>query len=327
MMTKTTITLISLALSLSVFSGCGSENNPTPTQTPAAASSAASSPTEASPPAKVDPPAAGTKQPSADAGTGVPAPQAGNPSGAKTGNPVGAQAVNQTGAQAAVPNGTSSNSDSGSAGKKTEPTTPPRTAAIQVVAKPESITALVNKQYALPESYEPQDLVYPNVPFIFSEKVDKRKMRKEAAAALEQLFEGAKKDGISLAGVSAYRSYATQKTLYNNYVKQDGEEKAKMYSALPGHSEHETGLAIDVSGSSGKCAAQDCFAATKEARWLDQHASEFGFIIRYPQGKASITGYQYEPWHLRYLGTKLAKEVAEKDVTLEEYFNAVPVTK
>lgn len=192
--------------------------------------------------------------------------------------------------------------------------------------KPESVSVLVNKQFALPDSYNPSDLVYPDVPFTFKEQIEKRKMRKEAAGALEQMFAGAKKDGIYLAGVSAYRSHATQTSLFNQYVKKDGEEKAKTYSAVPGHSEHETGLAIDVSGSDGKCAADDCFGGTKEANWLAKHATEYGFIIRYPKGKESITGYQYEPWHIRYVGTKISKEIGSKNSTLEEYYNAVPVS-
>lgn len=199
--------------------------------------------------------------------------------------------------------------------------------AVQVVAKPDSITALVNKQYVLPKEYEPKDLVYPDVPFTFKEKIEKRKMRKEAAEALEKLFAGAKKDGIQLAGVSAYRSYATQAALYNSYVKKDGEAKARTYSAPPGSSEHETGLAIDVSGSDGKCAAQDCFGGTKEAKWLEEHAAEYGFIIRFPKGKESITGYQYEPWHIRYVGSDVAAEIVKKGITLEEYAQAVPVSK
>ncbi len=199
--------------------------------------------------------------------------------------------------------------------------------ALQVVAQPDSITVLVNKQFALPKDYEPKDLVYPDVPFTFKEKIEKRMMRKEAAKALEQLFAGAKKDGVALAGVSAYRSYATQTAVFNNYVKKDGEAKARTYSAYPGTSEHETGLAIDISGSDGKCAAADCFAGTKEAKWLDQHAAEYGFIVRYPKGKESITGYSYEPWHIRYVGTKISKEIADKGITLEEYLNAVPVSR
>ena len=135
------------------------------------------------------------------------------------------------------------------------------------------------------------------------------------------------KDGIHLSGVSAYRSYATQKSIFQRYVLKDGEEKAKMYSAVPGTSEHETGLAIDVTGSDGKCAAEDCFGGTKEAKWLEAHVAEYGFIIRYPKGKTTITGYQYEPWHIRYVGIDVAKEMVSKNLTMEEYYNAVPVTK
>jgi D-alanyl-D-alanine carboxypeptidase len=204
---------------------------------------------------------------------------------------------------------------------------PPKDGTVQVIAKPESVTVLVNKQNSLPSTYEPTDLVYPNIPFTFAEKIEKRKMRQVAASAIEKLFDGANKDGIHLAGVSAYRSYATQKSVFQNYVKKDGEEKAKTYSAVPGTSEHETGLAIDVSGSTGKCAAEDCFGGTKEAVWLEKHAAEYGFIIRYPQGKATITGYQYEPWHLRYVGTEVAKEMQGKGLTMEEYYHTVPVSK
>jgi D-alanyl-D-alanine carboxypeptidase len=199
--------------------------------------------------------------------------------------------------------------------------------ALPVIAQPASITVLVNKYFALPKNYEPEDLVFPDVPFIFKEKSDKRKMRSVAAKALEKLFAGAAKDNIQLAGASAYRSYATQKQLFNRYVKQDGFKKARTYSALPGTSEHETGLAIDVSGIDGKCAAEDCFAGTQEANWLSTHAAEYGFIVRYPDGKEAITGYNYEPWHLRYVGIEIAKEITDAGSTLENYLNAVPVSK
>ncbi|MEK3884079.1 M15 family metallopeptidase [Paenibacillus sp. PL2-23] len=197
--------------------------------------------------------------------------------------------------------------------------------AIAVIAQPESIEALVNPYNMLPENYEPDDLVYPDVRFTFSEKIEKRMLRKEAAEALEAMFAGAEADGIYLAGVSAYRSHETQKALFNRYVKRDGYEKARTYSALPGTSEHETGLAVDVSGSDGKCAAADCFGDTKEAAWLKEHAAEYGYIIRYPEGKQHITGYQYEPWHLRYVGIDIASELAASGETLEEYYDAVPV--
>lgn len=198
---------------------------------------------------------------------------------------------------------------------------------IAVLAEPDSITALVNPHNKLPEDYNPDDLVYPAVKFIFSEKLEKRKLRKDAARALEEMFAAAEKDNIYLAGVSGYRSHATQKALFDRYVKRDGYEKARTYSALPGTSEHETGLAIDVSGSDGKCAAADCFGDTKESEWLQKHAAEYGFIVRYPEGKDDITGYQYEPWHMRYVGKELAKKLVDDGLTLEEYYNAVPVSQ
>lgn len=198
---------------------------------------------------------------------------------------------------------------------------------IQAAANPESVAVLVNKQYALPENYHPNDLVYPDVPFLFEEKIEKRMMRSEAASALEKLFAGAKKESIHLAGVSAYRSHATQTSLFDRYVQRDGMEKAKRYSAVPGHSEHETGLAIDVSGSDGRCAVEDCFADTEEAVWLANHAWEYGFIIRYPQGKEEITGYKYEPWHLRYVGIDIAKGIQKSGKTLEEYSKTISTSK
>jgi D-alanyl-D-alanine carboxypeptidase len=198
----------------------------------------------------------------------------------------------------------------------------------KVDTTPDSITVLVNKQFALPKEYAPSDLVNdPDIPFIFSGYDERRLMRKEMAEALKKMFAAAKQDGIQLAGVSAYRSYATQEALFQYYVQRDGLEKAKTYSAAPGTSEHMTGLAIDVSGADGKCAAEDCFGETKEAKWIAEHAAEYGFIVRYPKGKEAITGYQYEPWHLRYVGKPLAEEITKRGITLEEYYNAIPVSK
>lgn len=198
--------------------------------------------------------------------------------------------------------------------------------AIPVDTDPQSVTVMVNKEYGLPEGYAPTDLVYPEVRFIFSEKIEKRMLRKEAAEALEALFAAAELDGIYLAGVSGYRSNATQAALFQRYVDRDGEEKAKTYSAVPGHSEHETGLAMDVTSSDGRCAAQDCFGGTPEALWLADHAHEHGFIIRYPENMDHITGYQYEPWHLRYVGVEVASELHANGWTLEEYYGVVPVS-
>jgi D-alanyl-D-alanine carboxypeptidase len=196
-----------------------------------------------------------------------------------------------------------------------------KTPAVQVVENLDPLDVLVNKRFALPAGYRPGDLVEPDVPFIFDEPHEKRLMRKEAAHALALLFAAAREDGIYLAGVSGYRSYETQEWLFDYNVTAYGEEYARKYVAEPGHSEHQTGLAMDVSGSTGECAADDCFADTTEARWLADHAGTFGFIIRYPQGKESITGYNYEPWHLRYVGAPVSRAIAASGLTLEEYLN------
>lgn len=185
-----------------------------------------------------------------------------------------------------------------------------------------NIGVLVNKFNKLPNDYRPSDLVYPKAPFIFDERVDKRKLRKEAARALEKLIAGARQDGIYLAGVSAYRSYGAQMEIYRNNVRRYGKKMAEMYCAEPGHSEHKTGLAVDLTRSDGKCAVEACFADMKEAKWLEKHAHEYGYIVRYPKGKEHITGYQYEPWHIRYVGKKLSLLIAERDITLEEYYQS-----
>ncbi|GAA3401286.1 M15 family metallopeptidase [Paenibacillus hodogayensis] len=282
----------------------------------------------------------GDKTPTGDGGAGGGTPTAQNAATNDSGKTAGGTADKTTPPDNNNAGGKSDGAtkSEGNAGK-TGGTTPPGQAGTngssggtdkteQVVAKPADIAVLVNKTYKLPDNYKPDDLVEPNIPFIFKEKSDKRLMRKEAAGALEKLVAAAKKDGVPLAGVSGYRSQDTQKTLFANYAKKDGEEAARKYSAVPGHSEHQTGLAMDVSGSDGKCAASDCFAGTKEAKWLAEHAAEHGFVIRYLKGKEEITGYQYEPWHLRYVGVKMAKEIAEKGLTLEEYLKqAVPVSK
>ena len=121
------------------------------------------------------------------------------------------------------------------------------------------------------------------------------------------------KDGLRLDICSGFRSYSYQSTLYNNYVARDGKAAADTYSARPGHSEHQTGLAMDIN------MASSAFDNTPAAKWLAAHCAEYGFIIRYPQGKQDITGYKYESWHVRYLGKQLAKEVTDSGLTLEEF--------
>ena len=189
-----------------------------------------------------------------------------------------------------------------------------------IVPDPESITVVVNKERRLPDGYEPPDLVEPNVDFYAAEGDPKRQLRKEAADALEELFGIAEEEGLELVAVSGYRSYQRQKTIYNNSVKKNGEEHANQYSAKPGTSEHQTGLAMDVASSQLVSVLEPSFIETDEGQWLHDNAHRAGFIIRYPDGKENITGYNYEPWHLRYVGKELATEIYKQQLTLEEFF-------
>lgn len=155
---------------------------------------------------------------------------------------------------------------------------------------------IVNKTYALPQSYQPGG------------------MTAETKAAFAELQAGATADGLSIVSVSDYRSYETQDTLYHNYVARDGQEAADTFSARAGHSEHQTGLAIDCNY------AGDAFNDTAEAKWLAENAWKYGFIVRYPQSKESITGFKYESWHIRYVGKEMADKITKSGLCLEEYF-------
>ncbi len=194
----------------------------------------------------------------------------------------------------------------------------------KVIMNPDNILVLVNKEQSLPSGYKPADLVVPRVPFSFADpNAEKRRMRAEAAAALEEMFAAARRDGIELVAVSAYRSYERQKAIFAEEVRQKGEKKAVQAVAHPGQSEHQTGLAVDISSRSVGCQLTEAFGATKEGQWVAAHAHEYGFIIRYPKGKEAVTGYKYEPWHLRYVGRKAAAVMKERGMTMEEYFQAV----
>jgi D-alanyl-D-alanine carboxypeptidase len=199
-----------------------------------------------------------------------------------------------------------------------------------VVTNPTDIVVVVNKQRSLPGDYVPADLVKPDIPFYFNGEHEKKYVRKEAAEALEQLFQRAEQDGIRINAVSGYRAFNTQKYIFERNVERQGEEEARRYSAYPGQSEHQTGLAMDISSPSIGNVLEETFGETAEGKWLAEHAAQYGFIIRYPQGKEHITGYAYEPWHLRYVGVELAEEIAQHGVTLEEYFmntESTPVSK
>lgn len=192
------------------------------------------------------------------------------------------------------------------------------------IQNPLNILALVNKEFSLPEQYAPEDLVRPKVPFSFGDlDIEKSYMRKEAAEHLELLFKAAEKANIEIFAVSGYRSYDRQVDVFAAKASQVGEQAAATVVAVPGFSEHQTGLAMDISSRSINLELIEKFEETKEGIWLADNAYKFGFILRYPKGKEDITGYQYEPWHFRYVGIEVAKLMYEKDLTLEEYFNIV----
>ncbi len=184
----------------------------------------------------------------------------------------------------------------------------------------DDILILVNKKRYLTSDYKPSDLVVPNIKFSFDGEHEKKYMRKEAAKALEELFGQAYKEGVFIFGLSGYRSYRTQEGLFNNRASKVGEEEANKLSARPGESEHQTGLAMDITSQSVGFDLKEKFGDTMEGEWVKDNVHNFGFIIRYPKEKTHITGYNYEPWHIRYVGKKVAREIYNKDITLEEYF-------
>ncbi|MCP2036028.1 D-alanyl-D-alanine carboxypeptidase [Planomicrobium sp. HSC-17F08] len=160
---------------------------------------------------------------------------------------------------------------------------------------------LANKQHPLPATYAPGEV-------------------KEARSAFESMRADALKAGIDLTAFSTYRGFDRQKELYAGYVAKDGQQAADRYSARPGYSEHQTGLAFDI-GESGQEQhwASSSFGDTKGGKWLKDNAHNYGFILRYPKGAENITGYMHESWHYRYVGKKVATDIHSKGITLEEY--------
>lgn len=190
------------------------------------------------------------------------------------------------------------------------------------IENPEAYDALVNRKRTLPKTYIPQDLVnLTEVPTVLPNP-EVNQLREAAYNALIELFKAAKdEEGYILYARSGYRSYATQESLYNSYVNSRGKEAADTFSAKPGQSEHQTGLVMDITCEAMDFQLDDTFGETAEGKWVSENAHRFGFIIRYPKGKEDITGYMYEPWHIRYLGVELATEVYESGLTLEEFFD------
>lgn len=174
---------------------------------------------------------------------------------------------------------------------------------IELPAEPTFVNGilLANKQHPLPQTYAPGE-------------------NKEARAAFESLRSEALKANLDLTAFSTYRDFARQQVLYKGYVAKDGQEAADRYSARPGFSEHQTGLAFDI-GEVGQQEhwASETFGDTDSGKWLKDNAHRFGFILRYPEGAEQITGYMHESWHFRYVGNDMAAEIYTKGITLEEY--------
>ena len=185
----------------------------------------------------------------------------------------------------------------------------------------DSLWVVVNKLRPLnPIDYAPIDLVAPNVPAAFDPL-----MRKEASDALEAMYAEAVEAGVAFRIQSSYRSYTTQLRVKANSVARLGQTISDQRSARAGYSEHQTGLAVDLTTPSGRCTLDACFAQTPEGEWLADNAWRFGFILRYLDGKSDIHGYVFEPWHFRYVGLELAEEIhVQGNPTLEELFGLDP---
>ncbi|MFI7481723.1 D-alanyl-D-alanine carboxypeptidase family protein [Kocuria sp. M1R5S2] len=179
---------------------------------------------------------------------------------------------------------------------------------------PASTAVVVNKRRPLvPADWAPPAL----------QDVEGHRMRPEVAAALRGLLAEARAAGVPIRIVSGYRSYDVQAETYAGWVAQLGQAEADAVSARPGHSEHQTGLAVDV-GDGGPCDLRECFAGTAAGTWVAEHGPRHGFVIRYPQGARATTGYAYEPWHLRYLGPERAGALVRSGAGTLEEFSGLP---
>lgn len=175
---------------------------------------------------------------------------------------------------------------------------------------------LVNRQNPLSSDFTPPFLTYCRIPWEDEENIcsEKHMLTSEACAMLEYMYAVAKQNSVFITGVSGYRSYERQKELYDNSINKD-------YIALPGASEHQTGLAVDLSTPDIENALDDRFEFTDAYRFLLKHGARFGFILRYPRGFEDITGYPFESWHFRYVGRNTAMTISERGISLEQYFD------
>lgn len=182
----------------------------------------------------------------------------------------------------------------------------------ETVEDSSALNLLVNKHYSLNEDYVPLDLVDMSVQYA-SKGIQ---MSEQAYEAFQEMCNAMRAEGLVMYASSTYRSYSYQNDLYESYVKRDGQEAADAYAAKAGHSEHQTGLAADLATSNGGLSK---FGETEEYQWLLENAYKYGWILRYPSGKESITGYSAEPWHWRYVGS-IAQDVYQSKLTYDEYY-------
>ncbi|WP_133764168.1 M15 family metallopeptidase [Amnibacterium kyonggiense] len=227
-----------------------------------------------------------------------------------------------TAAQSAPTQPSTGSASTADAAHTTAPTTPTPTPvstfdrSAHSLDDPTSIWVVVDKKRPLqPKTYVPADLVTPDVPH-----TNVPQLRQVAADALVTMFAAAKRDGITLVSLSAYRSYATQTSIFDRNLRQLGRETTLGLTARPGYSEHQTGLADDL-GDGSSCDLAVCFESHPAAKWLAANSWRYGWILRYPLGYTKITGIQTEPWHFRYIGVPAATEMHDTDVkTLEQFF-------
>lgn len=185
----------------------------------------------------------------------------------------------------------------------------------------DSLWAVVNKGRKLPSGYVPTGLSAPAVNLRLPPSDPEMELRPDSSAALVQLVVAAKKENLQLMLASGYRSYEAQEAVFAFEVASNGESQADKESARPGYSEHQTGLAADLEPVNRNCEIQLCFADTPEGKWLANNSYKYGFIIRYQKGHEGLTGYQYEPWHIRFVGKDLAYQLYKSNQTPEQFFN------
>lgn len=183
-----------------------------------------------------------------------------------------------------------------------------------------NIAILVNKNNSLEPGYKPADLVVPDVKLYCPKDTERSHMREVAARALEEMFKGAKNDGMELYLVSAFRSSTYQEGLFNNSLISKGREHTEKYIAKPNHSEHQTGLVADISTKSMNFELEPPFKDTKEGQWLAANSYKYGFILRYKEGRENETGYSFEPWHFRYVGKEVSEYIHKNNLILEDLY-------